>query len=55
MVPWKIETAIEKANAEVEEEDQASSVQIKNIIKYIEKLRKKRILVEDIQDIIEWN
>ena len=45
--------AIEKANAEVEEEDQASSVQIKNIIKYIEKLGKKRILVEDIQDIIE--
>ena len=56
MVEWcpeKIEMAIEKANAEVEEEDQASSVQIKNIIKYIEKLRKKRILVEDIQDIIE--
>ena len=26
---------------------------IKNIIKYIEKLGKKRILVEDIQDIIE--
>jgi len=56
MVEWcpeKIEMAIEKANAEVEEEDQASSVQIKNIIKYIEKSRKKRILVEDIQDIIE--
>ena len=56
MVEWcpeKIEMAIEKANAEVDEEDQASSVQIKNIIKYIEKLGKKRILVEDIQDIIE--
>ena len=56
MVEWcpeKIEMAIEKANAEVEEADQASSVQIKNIIKYIEKSRKKRILVEDIQDIIE--
>ena len=56
MVEWcpeKIEMAIEKANAEVEEEDQTSSVQIKNIIKYIEKLGKKRILVEDIQDIIE--
>ena len=56
MVEWcpeKIEMAIEKANAEVEEEDQASSVQIKNIIKYIEKLGKKRILVEDTQDIIE--
>ena len=51
--PEKIENAILKANKEVEEEDQASSVQIKNIIKYIERLGKKRILVEDIQDIIE--
>ena len=33
--PDKIEAAIMKANAEVEEEDQASSTQIKNIIKYI--------------------
>ncbi len=56
MVDWcpeKVENAILKANNEVEEEDQASSTQIKNIIKYIEKLGKKRILVEDIQDIIE--
>ena len=56
MVEWcpeKVEQAINKANMEVEEEEQASSVQIKNIIKYIEKLDKKRILVEDIQDIIE--
>ena len=51
--PEKIEEAIRKANLEVEEDDEASSVQIKNIIKYIEKLGKKRILVEDIQDIIE--
>ena len=51
--PDKIENAIQKANMEVDEEEQASSVQIKNIIKYIEKLGKKRILVEDIQDIIE--
>ena len=51
--PEKIEAAILKANKEVEEEEQASSTQIKNIIKYIEKLGKKRILVEDIQDIIE--
>ncbi len=51
--PEKIETAIQKANKEVEEEDRASSIQIKNIIKYIEGLGKKRILVEDIQDIIE--
>lgn len=56
MVDWcpeKIEIAINKANNEVEEEEQASPTQIKNIIKYIEKLDKKRILVEDIQDIIE--
>ncbi len=51
--PAKIEEAVEKANLEVEEEDRASSIQIKNIIKYIERLGKKRILVEDIQDIIE--
>ena len=56
MVDWcpeKVEIAIEKANKEVQEEDQASSTQIKNIIRYIEGLDKKRILVEDIQDIIE--
>ncbi len=51
--PEKIETAITKANAEVAEEDRASSTQIKNIIKYIEGLGKRRMLVEDIQDIIE--
>ncbi len=51
--PEKIENAIMKANKEVEEEEQASATQIKNIIKYIEKLGKKRMLVEDIQDIIE--
>jgi len=56
MVDWcpdKIEEAILKANAEVDEDEQASGAQIKNIIKHIEKLGKKRILVEDIQDIIE--
>ena len=56
MVDWspeKIEQAILKANQEVENDDQASGTQIKNIIKYIEGLGKKRILVEDIQDIIE--
>ena len=51
--PEKIELAIKKANNEVQEEDRVSDVQIKNIIKYIEGLKKKRILVEDIQDIIE--
>ena len=51
--PEKIEAAIEKANAEVSEEEQVTPVQIRNIIKYIEGLKKKRMLVEDIQDIIE--
>ena len=51
--PEKIEEAILKANKEVEESEQASNTQIRNIIKYIESLGKKRILVEDIQDIIE--
>lgn len=51
--PEKIEAAILKANKEVEEDKQASHTQIRNIEKYIESLGKKRILVEDIQDIIE--
>ena len=51
--PDKIENAISKANMEVEEEDRVSETQIRNIIKYIEGLKKKRMLVEDIQDIIE--
>ena len=49
----KIITAIGKANNEVQEEDRVSDIQIKNIVKYIESLKKRRILVEDIQDIIE--
>ena len=52
--PEKIEMAIKKANDEVAEEDRVSDIQIKNIIKYIEGLKKKRMLVEDIQDIIEY-
>ena len=51
--PDKIEAAIEKANAEVDEDKRVSPIQIKNIIKYVESRDKKRILVEDIQDIIE--
>ena len=52
-MPEKIENAIMKANAEVCDEDKVSETQIKNIVKYIEGLKKKRMLVEDIQDIIE--
>lgn len=51
--PEKIEIAISKANKEVPEEERVTDIQIRNIIKYIEGLGKKRMLVEDIQDIIE--
>ena len=51
--PEKIENAILKANAEVDDEDKVTPAQIKNIVKYIENMKKKRMLVEDIQDIIE--
>ena len=51
--PSKIETAIKKANAEVRAKERATDEEIKDIIEYIEDLNKKRILVEDIQDIIE--
>ena len=51
--PEKIRIAIKKANAQVGEAEGANDTQIENIIKYIQKLNKKRILVEDIQDIIE--
>ena len=51
--PSKIKTAIKKANVEVRPKERANEEQIKEIIQYIEDLNKKRILVEDIQDIIE--
>ena len=49
----KIQVAIEKANTEVKPRERASKEDIKKIIEYIEELNKKRMLVEDIQDIIE--
>ena len=49
----KIEIAIGKANNEMRPKDRVSQEQIDEIIRYIEDLGKKRILVEDIQDIIE--
>ncbi len=51
--PEKIRIAIGKANKEVSDKEQASEKEINDIIKYIENLNKRRILVEDIQDIIE--
>ncbi len=49
----KIKIAIEKANKEVKPKERATREEIKEIINYIEELGKKRMLVEDIQDIIE--
>ena len=49
----KIKIAVEKANKEVVEKEKATNQDIRSITDYIEELGKKRILVEDIQDIIE--
>ena len=49
----KIQVAIQKANKEVRQKERATKEQIKDIINYIEESNKKRMLVEDIQDIIE--
>ena len=49
----KIEIAIGKANAELKPSQRATKEEIHDIIKYILSLNKKRMLVEDIQDIIE--
>ena len=49
----KIEVAIEKANKEVRGKEKATKEEINQIITYIEDLGKKRMLVEDIQDVIE--
>ena len=49
----KINVAISKANKEVGKKEKATQEEIDSIIEYIEDLHKRRILVEDIQDIIE--
>ncbi len=51
--PVKIKCAIGKANNEVKPKERASKEEINEILAYIEKLDRKRLLVEDIQDIIE--
>lgn len=51
--PEKIRIAIGKANNEVSRKERATKEEIEEIITYIEELHKNRILVEDIQDIIE--
>ena len=49
----KIIVAIGKANEEVPEEERISNHEIEEIVSYVETRKRKRILVEDIQDIIE--
>ncbi len=49
----KIKIAIQKANNEVPKKEKATEEEICEIIEYIKDLKKSRILVEDIQDIIE--
>ena len=49
----KIRIAIKKANDDVDESDRIKESDIEKIIKSIEKTKKKRLLVEDIQDSIE--
>jgi len=49
----KIRLALSKANQEVDEEERVSDRQIENIVKYIQNQKKKRMLVEDVQDLIE--
>ena len=51
--PKKISVAIGKANEEVPEEERVSDEEIEEIVSYVETRKRKRILVEDIQDIIE--
>lgn len=49
----KIRVAIGKANNEVTRKDKVTNAEIEEITTYVRELRKNRILVEDIQDIIE--
>ena len=49
----KIIAAIEKANASVEDEDRITAEQIEQIAQCIESRRRNRLLVEDIQDMVE--
>lgn len=49
----KIIMAISKANAEVPEEEKIAEEKIEEIVSYVEGRNRKRMLVEDIQDIIE--
>ncbi|MCD8143735.1 MAG: anaerobic ribonucleoside-triphosphate reductase [Oscillospiraceae bacterium] len=49
----KIVVAIQKANAAVEEQDRIDQVSIDKIAEYVSKRPRPRLLVEDIQDMVE--
>lgn len=49
----RIIVAISKANAEVPDDEKISEEKIEAIVQYIESRNRRRMLVEDIQDIIE--
>ena len=49
----KIAITMCKANAKVEPQERAKKGEIESILSYIEGKKKRRMLVEDIQDIIE--
>ncbi len=51
--PSKIVGAITKANETVKEKERASKKEIQEIVDYIKGINKNRILVEDIQDLVE--
>ena len=46
----RIKIAIGKANNEVDESQRATEEEIEKIVEYVKKIKKDRILVEDIQD-----
>ncbi len=50
----KIVVAIQKANHAVEEDQRVSDEQIEAIVQYIEGKNRQRLLVEDIQDMVEF-
>lgn len=49
----KIIVALQKANAAVEEEERINDTQIEEIADYVNEKKKDRLLVEDIQDMVE--
>ena len=49
----KIIVAVSKANASVDPDERVDDEQIRNIAQFVEQRHRSRILVEDIQDIVE--